>query len=166
MRRFILGWKVLGYARRFEAEVVNYADDIVVLGKAPPADMLAAFEHLMKRLKLAVNAEKTRCCRVPEDSFEFLGYRIGRNYRPEGKGSYIGTRPSRASVRSICRRISELTEPRYGLLEQEVVVKRLNRLMLGVVELLHPGTGRAGLRRGSTGTQSSGCFSGGVASTR
>ena len=131
MRRFILGWKVLGYARRFEAEVVNYADDIVVLGKAPPADMLAAVESLMKRLKLAVNAEKTRCCRVPEESFDFLGYRIGRNYRSKGKGSYIGTRPSKASVRSICRKISELTEPRFGLLEQEVVVKRLNRLMLG-----------------------------------
>ena len=28
MRRFILGWKVLGYARRFEAEIVNYADDL------------------------------------------------------------------------------------------------------------------------------------------
>ena len=131
MRRFILGWKVLGYARRFKAEVVNYADDFVVLGKAPPADMLAAVESLMKRLKLAVNAEKTRCCRVPEESFEFLGYRIGRNYRLHGKGSYIGTRPSKASVRSICRKISELTEPRYGAQDQEVVVERLNRLMLG-----------------------------------
>ena len=29
MRRFILGWKVLGYARRFGAEIVNYADDCV-----------------------------------------------------------------------------------------------------------------------------------------
>ena len=131
MRRFILGWKVLGYARRFEAEVVNYADDIVVLGKAPPADMLAAFELLMKRLKLAGNAEKTRCCRVPEESFEFLGYRIGRNYRRDTGRAYIGTRPSPASVRSICRNISELTERRYGAQEQEVVVKRLNRLMLG-----------------------------------
>ena len=27
MRRFILGWKGLGYARRFKAEIVNYADD-------------------------------------------------------------------------------------------------------------------------------------------
>ena len=27
MRRFILGWKVLGYARHFKAEIVNYADD-------------------------------------------------------------------------------------------------------------------------------------------
>ena len=35
MRRFILGWKVLGYARRFEAKIVNYADDFVVLGTRP-----------------------------------------------------------------------------------------------------------------------------------
>ena len=35
MRRFILGWKVLGYARRFGAEIVNYADDFCVLGKGP-----------------------------------------------------------------------------------------------------------------------------------
>ncbi len=131
MRRFILGWKVLGHARRFKAEVVNYADDLVVLGKSSSAEMLAVVENLMERLKLTVNAEKTRCCRAPEDSFEFLGYRIGRNYRPHGKGSYIGTRPSKASVQSICRRISELTEPRYGLLDQEVVAERLNRLMLG-----------------------------------
>ena len=26
MRRFILGWRVLGYARRFNAHIVNYAE--------------------------------------------------------------------------------------------------------------------------------------------
>ena len=82
MRRFIMGWKVLGYARRFKAEIVNYADDIRVLGKAPAAEMLVAVETLVSRLKLTINAEKTRCCRVPEEPIEFLGYRIGRNYRP------------------------------------------------------------------------------------
>ena len=71
MRRFILGWKVLGYARCFEAEIVNYADDLAVLGKAPAAEMLAAVDALMKRLKLTMNTEKTRCCRLPEDSMTF-----------------------------------------------------------------------------------------------
>ena len=131
MRRFILGWKVLGYARRFEAEIVNYADDLAVLGKAPAAEMLAAADALMKRLKLPMNAEKTRCCRLPEDSMTFLGYRIGRNYRPDTGAAYIGTRPSRASVRSICRRVSELTTPRDLLLPPGVVVARLNRLLTG-----------------------------------
>ena len=131
MRRFIVGWKVLGYAQRFKAHIVNYADDLVVLGKAPSAEMLMAFGSLMQRLKLTVNAEKTRCCRVPEESIEFLGYRIGRNYRPDTGRAYIGTRPSKASVRSICRKMSELTARRYSGLEAEVVVGRLNRVMTG-----------------------------------
>ena len=131
MRRFIMGWKVLGYAQRFKAHIVNYADDLVVLGKAPSAAMLEALESLMQRLKLTVNAEKTRCCRVPEDSVEFLGYRIGRNYRPDTGRAYIGTRPSQASVRSICRRMSELTARRYSGLEPQVVIGRLNRVMTG-----------------------------------
>ena len=131
MRRFILGWKALGYARRFEAEIVNYADDLAVLGKAPAAEMLAAVDALMKRLKLTMNTEKTRCCRLPEDSMTFLGYRIGRNYRPSTGAAYIGTRPSRESVGSICRRVSELTTRRDGLLPPEEVVARLNRLLTG-----------------------------------
>ena len=30
MRRFILGWKVLGHADRLNAHIVNYADDFVI----------------------------------------------------------------------------------------------------------------------------------------
>ena len=131
MRRFILGWKVLGYARRFKAEIVNYADDFAVLGRAPAAEMLTAVEGLMRRLKLPMNAEKTRCCRVPEEPMTFLGYRIGRNYRRDTGRAYIGTRPSPASVQSICRRVSEATTRRDGLLPPSDVVVRLNRLLTG-----------------------------------
>ncbi len=38
MRRFVLGWKTLGYAQRFRAEIVNYADDLCVVSKAPAAE--------------------------------------------------------------------------------------------------------------------------------
>ena len=131
MRRFILGWKVLGYARRFRSEIVNYADDLCVLGKAPAADMLAAVERLMAGLKLPVNERKTRCLRCPEEAYEFLGYRIGRIDRPTGTGSYTGPRPSKASVQRICRKVSDMTVPRYGLLTAEVMVERLNRSIAG-----------------------------------
>ncbi len=99
MRRFILGWKV--HAQNFCAKIVNYADDSVVLGKASASKMLAA--ALMERLKLPINAEKTQCLRVPEKPLEYLGYRIGRNYRRDTGRSYIGTRPNPASVQSISR---------------------------------------------------------------
>ena len=101
------------------AVIVNYADDFCVLGKAPAAEMLTVVERLMKQLKLPINAEKTRCLRCPQEPMEFLGYRIGLNYRPYGGSVYIGTRPSKASVQSICRKVSELTASRYGTLDQE-----------------------------------------------
>ena len=131
MRRFLLGWKKLGYAWRHGAEVVNYADDFVVCGKAPAEAMRVDVERMMEKLRLPVNATKTRCLRSPEEPVEFLGYRIGRNYSRNGGRAYIGTRPSQASVHSICRKIGELTEARYGLLEPALVVERLNRVMRG-----------------------------------
>ena len=115
----------------FKAEIVILRDDFAVLGKVPAAEMLTAVEALMKRLKLPINAEKTRCCRIPETSMTFLGYRIGRNYRRDTGRAYIGTRPSPASVQSICRRVSELTTRRDGLLPPGDVVARLNRLLTG-----------------------------------
>ena len=148
MRRFILGWKVLGYARRFKAEIVNYADDFAALGRAPAAEMLTAVEGLMRRLKLPMNAEKTRCCRVPEEPMTFLGYRIGRNYRPVTGAAYIGTRPesgerpehlpSHERADDAARRAPAAGG--YGGAPQPVVDR------LG--ELLHPGAGQPGLRGG------------------
>ena len=67
MRRFILGWKTLGHARRFGAQIANYADDFRVCGRAPAKAMRAAVEGMMERLRLPVNARKTRCMRVPEE---------------------------------------------------------------------------------------------------
>ena len=131
MRRFIVGWKHLGFAQRFRSHIVNYADDICILGKAPAASMLLAFVQVMEQLKLPVNMEKTRCLRCPDEAFEFLGYRIGLNFRPHGKGAYIGTRPSRSSIQHICRKVSEQTASRYGTMEPEQMVKRLNQMLTG-----------------------------------
>ena len=82
MRRFILGPKTLGHAWRFGAEIVNFADDFVICGRAPAAEMRTVVERMMERLRLPVNARKTRCLRVPEEPMEFLGYLVGRNYDP------------------------------------------------------------------------------------
>ena len=90
-----------GYARRFRAEIVVYADDVRVLGQAPSATMRAAVERLMAQLRLPMNAEKTRCYRMPEEAMEFLGYRIGRTYRRDTGRAYLGTRPSAASVHAV-----------------------------------------------------------------
>jgi hypothetical protein len=59
--------------------------------------------QLMTRLGLTVNEAKTRLVRLPEESFDFLGYSIGRFYGKDGV-PYIGTIPSRKALRRVARR--------------------------------------------------------------
>ncbi|NIY44114.1 MAG: group II intron reverse transcriptase/maturase, partial [Gemmatimonadetes bacterium] len=83
MRRVVLGWKVLGHAGRFGAEIVNYADDLVICCRHGAEEALTAVRDLMTRLKLTVNEQKTRVCRLPNETFDFLGYTIGRCFKRE-----------------------------------------------------------------------------------
>jgi len=67
MRRFVLGWKKLGLEQRLGSRIVTYADDLVILCKKGNADQaLQQLRKIMSKLKLTVNEEKTRICRVPE----------------------------------------------------------------------------------------------------
>ncbi|MCY4289008.1 MAG: hypothetical protein OXC63_10480 [Aestuariivita sp.] len=85
----------------------------------------------MTKLNLPINDRKTRCLRCPEEPFEFLGYRLGRNDRKPGTGSYIATRPSKARVQSLCRNVSEQTAAKYGGMDTQEMVTRLNRMIIG-----------------------------------
>ena len=106
-----LGWKVLGHERRLDAHIVNYADDFVICCRGTADEAMAAMRAMMSKLKLTVNETKTRLCRVPEETFDFLGYTIGRCYSPRTGRPYIGTRPSAKKIARLGREISELTEP-------------------------------------------------------
>lgn len=131
MRRFVLGWRRLGYAERFGAQIVNYADDLVICCKGQAEQALQAMRQLMVRLKLTVNEEKTHVCRIPQEHFDFLGYTFGRCYSQRTGRAYLGTRPSKRSIRRVVAAISAETERRWTGREVEYVVGRLNRKLTG-----------------------------------
>jgi RNA-directed DNA polymerase len=130
MRRFILGWKVLGHETCFRAKIVNYADDFVICCRGQAEQALAAMRSMMGKLKLTVNEEKTHVCRLPDGSFDFLGYTFGRCYSATGR-RYIGQRPSEKKIQTICRRISEWTSGQWSWLDVKEQVGRLNQMMVG-----------------------------------
>ncbi len=69
---------------RLGASLVNYADDFVICCRGlTPTKAMAVMRNLMSKLKLTVNEKKTRLCRLPEETFDFLGYTIGRCYSPK-----------------------------------------------------------------------------------
>ena len=131
MRRFILGWKTLGHQQRLGAKIVNYADDFVICCRGTADEAMRVMRDMMDRLKLTVNETKTQLCRLPDESFDFLGYTIGRCYSPKTGRAYIGTRPSKKKVTRLCREISEMTSGRWTLKDVEDRVAAINRKLNG-----------------------------------
>lgn len=131
MRRFVLGWKHLGHAERFGAQIVTYADDLVICCKRGAEEALSAMRQIMTRLKLRVNEEKTHVRRVPAEHFEFLGYSFGRFYSTKTGRAYLGTQPSKKSIRRLITTVREQTDRKNVLLDAEFVVARLNRALRG-----------------------------------
>lgn len=132
MRRFILAWKKMGLEQRLGAFIVNYADDLVICCKAGKAEeALAALRSIMERLKLTVNEEKTRICSVPEEYFDFLGYSFGQYYSTQTGRPYLGTRPSKKSIKRLIESIRVQTAQNKLWREATEVVGTLNRMLVG-----------------------------------
>jgi len=131
MRRFVLRWKKLGHEKRLKAYTVNYADDLVICCQSKAEEALITMRNMMTKLKLTVNEQKTRVCKLPEEKFDFLGYTFGRCYSTRTGRAYLGTTPSKKRVQRICASISTETGRNKTLLDQATVVETLNRKMIG-----------------------------------
>jgi RNA-directed DNA polymerase len=132
MRRFVLGWKKLGLEHSLGSRIVTYADDLVILcRKGKAAEALSRMRELMGKLKLTVNEEKTRICKVPEGEFDFLGYTFGRHYWARTGEAYLSLRPSKKSIRRMVEKVHALTDLKTVWQETTEVVGKLNRALRG-----------------------------------
>jgi len=131
MRRFILGWKHLGYEQHWSACIVSYADDFVICCKAHADQAMGAMRRVMEKLKLTVNEDKTHLCHVPQDGFDFLGYTFGRCYNRKTGRAFIGTKPSRKSIKRMVNSITKDADRCRTLLDADIIVKGLNRKLIG-----------------------------------
>lgn len=137
----MLAWKKLGLERSLGSRIVTYADDLVILCKKGKADeALLRLREIMGKLKLTVNEEKTRVCKVPKGEFDFLGYTFGRIHSARTGQAYLGYRPSKKSIKRMIDKVHVLTDRATTWQEATMLVGKLNRSLRGWANYFQVGT--------------------------
>jgi RNA-directed DNA polymerase len=139
MNRFLKHWRASGRGEAYQARVVSYADDFVILSRRSAEEALAWTRQVMTKLGLTLNEAKTAVRDARREPFDFLGYSFGpHRYRKDGHW-YLGASPSKKSVLRLKAKVSDLLVPgNVGAWPE--VRDRLNRLLRGWATYFSHGT--------------------------
>ena len=82
----------------FSAQVIDYADDFVIVSRGHAAEAMAWTKEVMGKLGLTLNEAKTSVRNARKERFNFLGYTFGPHRHWKTGRQYLGASPSKKSV--------------------------------------------------------------------
>jgi RNA-directed DNA polymerase len=130
MNRLLKGWRNTKRGEQFDAHIVNYADDFVILSRGKAAEALNWTRQVVTQMGVTLNEAKTSIKQARQESFNFLGYTFGpHRYKKDGHW-YLGASPSKKAVARIKEKVGQLLVPsNTGTWEE--ARNRLNQILRG-----------------------------------
>jgi len=114
-----------------DVSIVRYADDFVLMGRRIDMSVINALSHLLDRMSLKLNADKTRLINFNREPFNFLGFTFhNRRSRFGDDGYYISVHPSKESFQKLVAKIREGLI-NYQNRDAHSTVKWLNPILRG-----------------------------------
>jgi RNA-directed DNA polymerase len=145
MNRFLKHWRLTNRGETFQAQVIAYADDFVILSRGYAAEALAWTKAAMTRLELTLNGAKTSLKDARRERFDFLGYSFGPHRYKANGAWYLSASPSKKSQRRLKMNVAKLLVP--GNTDPWPELRdTLNRCLLGWSNYFCHGTRRAAFR--------------------
>jgi len=130
MHRYIRAFRKHKLDQKYQAKLVNYADDFVVLSRHGAAEIYQKTDQWMTRIGLTLNPTKSRVVNAWHEPFNFLGYTFGPQYTQGSRRKHIGATPSKKAVKTIRDKIRNELRPSNNLPEEKVF-DSLNRTLHG-----------------------------------
>ena len=118
------------YERQFNAHLIRYADDFVILSGRQPQENLKTLRKIIEGLNLKLNEEKTKILNMEKDRLTFLGFSHKKVYDRKRNARYIISFPSAKAMKTIRSRVRELTNSQIPE-KVKVIVSRLNPVLRG-----------------------------------
>src|SRR5207244_709835 len=109
--RLLKGWRNTKRGEQFQARVVNYADDFVILSRGKAKEALDWTRQVVTRLGVTLNEAKTSIQQARTERFDFLGYTFGPHRFKKDGHWYLGASPLKKSVARLRRKVRDLLIP-------------------------------------------------------
>ena len=139
MNRLLKGWQNTRRGEQFDAHIVNYADDFVILSRGKAAEALSWTRQVVTRMGVTLNEAKTSIKEARQESFSFLGYTFGPQRYKKGGHWYLGASPSKKAVARIKEKVGQLLVP-SNTGSWEEARNRLNQILRGWSAYFNYGT--------------------------
>lgn len=142
--------KEIGPGTRFNAQLVRYADDFVVMARWMGPDIISFIERtLEQRMGLKLNREKSRIVKLyePRAALDFLGFtfRVDRSLKGSGNYLFVGTsKNALARERAVLR---EKTGKKMCFKPIPDLIEELNKHLAGWKNYFSFRHGRRGIRQ-------------------
>jgi len=137
LHAFDTAWRAGGLERRWQARLIRYADDFVILCRAQAGQVQAVVARQLHALGLTLNGAKTRVLDARHSAFTFLGFSV-RMVRSRRTGRMFPlVRPSAAACQRLRDVVKAGTTRAHLARPTAEVITALNQVVRGWAGYFH-----------------------------
>lgn len=140
-------WDKHELAKQYQAILVRYADDLVILCAKETDTPFTLLENILNKLELQLNDVKTQIRDARHEKFSFLGFQVGLAKSQRTGKQFPLVEPAPKSMKAVKQKIKLLTRRDMNPVPINDIVRNLNATVRGWCNYFHYGHGHKKIKQ-------------------